>query len=113
MTKKRLLLFASLPLTIALTLGVLAMLPPSPGVTKANFDRIEKGMTKAEIEEVFGRKGNPAVEIGQRALGVLYWVEDDGSVAEIIILDDGVMSKKWTNSNETMLQKIRRVLHLP
>ena len=36
-TKKRLLLLATLPLAIAVTLGVLAMLPPSPGVTKANF----------------------------------------------------------------------------
>lgn len=36
-TKTRLLLIASLPLTIAVTLGVLAMLPPRSGV---NFDRI-------------------------------------------------------------------------
>jgi outer membrane protein assembly factor BamE (lipoprotein component of BamABCDE complex) len=53
--KKRLLLIASLPLTIALTLGVLAMLPPPPGVTKANFDRIQEGMTRAEVEEIFGK----------------------------------------------------------
>jgi hypothetical protein len=54
MPKKRLLLIASFPFTIALTLGVLAMLPPSPGVTKANFDRIKEGMTKAEVEEILG-----------------------------------------------------------
>ena len=57
-TKRSLLLIASLPLTIAVTLGVLAMLPaifpPKPGVTKANFDRIEKGMTMTEVEAIFG-----------------------------------------------------------
>jgi hypothetical protein len=45
--KRRLLLLASLPLAIvAMTLGVLALLPPSPGVTKTNFDRIMEEMTK-------------------------------------------------------------------
>ena len=37
MTKKRLALFAILPLTIAVTLGVLAMLPPCAGVTRASL----------------------------------------------------------------------------
>jgi hypothetical protein len=55
-TKKRLLLIAVPPLSIAVTLGVLAMLPPGPGVTKANFDRIEKEMTRAEVEQVFGQE---------------------------------------------------------
>ena len=54
MTIKRLILLASLPLMIAVALGVLAMLPPGPGVTKANFDRIEKGMTTAQVKEIFG-----------------------------------------------------------
>jgi hypothetical protein len=40
MTKKHLLLIASLPVAIAVTFGVVALLPPRPGVTKANFDRI-------------------------------------------------------------------------
>jgi hypothetical protein len=58
-TGKRLILIASVPLVIVVTLGVLALLPPDdrPGVTKANFDRIEKWMTKAQVEEIFGREG--------------------------------------------------------
>ena len=59
-TKKRLILIAALPLVIvAVTLGVLAMLPPGPGVTKANFDRIEKGMTLAQVELLLGGTGLP------------------------------------------------------
>src|ERR1017187_4650698 len=53
-TKKRLILIASLPLTIAVTVGVLALLPPSPGVTKANFDRIQDDMTNADVKQILG-----------------------------------------------------------
>jgi hypothetical protein len=107
--KKRLLLIASLPLTIALTLGVLAMLPPSPGVTRANFDRIQEGMTTAEVEEIFGQKGVPLWS--PRAL---LWASDDGSEVDV---DFGVVgcvqTKIWVSSNETFLDKLRRWLHLP
>lgn len=38
--------------------GVGMMLPPSPGITKANFDRIEKGMMISDVEIILGRKAN-------------------------------------------------------
>ena len=40
MTKKRLALILALPLTITVTLGVLAILRSGPGITKANFDEM-------------------------------------------------------------------------
>ena len=108
-TKKRILLIAALPLAIVVTFGVLAMLPPSPGVTKANFDRIQEGMTKAEVEEIFGGKGVPLWTSRE-----LLWASDDGSEVEV---DFGVVgcvqTKIWVSSNETILDKIRRWLHLP
>ena len=55
MTKKRLALLAVLPLTVAVIVGVLAMLPPRPGVTKADFDRIMEGMDRTEVEAIFGK----------------------------------------------------------
>ena len=106
--KKRLLLIASLPLTIVVTLCVLAMLPPSPGVTKANFDRIEKGMTKAEVEQIFGEKGEWDAEIDR-----LVWQADDGTWACVWFIDGCVTQTNWLNPNETLLEKIRRWLHLP
>jgi hypothetical protein len=117
MTKKRLLLIASLPLTIAVTLGVLAMLPPSPGVTKANFDRIEKGMPKAEIEAIFGGKAitiepwfggirdNPGAKVA-------VWKANDESKAGIVFMNSCVFYKEWQDSNETLPDKLRRWLHL-
>jgi hypothetical protein len=104
MTKKRMALLAVLPLTIAVILGLLAMMPPRPGVTKANFDRIRVGMTLAEVEAILGQS-----DLGE--WGRL-WLASDGSYALIEFWDDGVISKRWFDSNETILDKIRRWLHL-
>jgi hypothetical protein len=35
---------------------------PSGGVTLANFNRVEAGMTYAEVAEIFGRPGDLSVE---------------------------------------------------
>jgi hypothetical protein len=138
--KKRLLLVASLPVTIAVILGVLAMLPPDdrPGVTKANFDRIEEGMTRAEVEEIFGRPSDKIegltraeieltrAEIEQMAGGgkaeeflirigpnnSRSWTANDGAEAEIYFKNDCVTGKLWLDSHGTFLDKIRRWLHL-
>lgn len=120
MTKKRLILIAALPLAIVVTFGILAMLPPRPGVTKANFDRIQHGMTKMEVEEIFGGKNTGIwadpkkqqvwdVVIG----GQSFWKADDGSEAYIDFVHDGVTEKTWEPSTETLFHKIRRWLHLP
>ena len=108
MTKKRLLLLAAVPLIIAVTVGVLAMLPPSPGVTKANFDRIEKGTTKAEVEMIFGGEG----KFWDGQVGGVCWIANDGSVAVVDFVADYVAKKHWHDSNETILDKFRRWLHL-
>ena len=111
MTKKRLLLVAAVPLTIAVTLGVLAMLRPSPGVTKANFDRIEKGMTRAEVEQIFGRESIRWDGLAEKGEG-FHWMARDGSSALVMFVDECVTEKQWSDSNETILDKLRRWLHL-
>ena len=105
MTKGRLLLIGLFPLAVVVALGVIAMLPPSPGVTKANFDRIEMGMTKAQVEEIFGEKG---VEID---LGYTVWESHDGR-ATILFCYDSVNGSGFQSNNGTILDKIRRCLHL-
>jgi hypothetical protein len=132
--KKRLLMIAAVPLAIVVTVSVLAMLPPSPGVTKANFDRIQKGMTLAEAEEIFGEKGEVTRDdkaliaeiLGQefaregkslKVRGDLrvcrIWGATNGSGAQIEFVDDCVVDKQWIDTDETFLKKIRRWLHLP
>ena len=59
MTKTRLLLIAGfLAACVCLPLGVAAMMQRSPGVTKANFDRLEIGMTSANAEKLLGGPAN-------------------------------------------------------
>jgi hypothetical protein len=111
-TKKRLLLIAFLPLIAAVVLGILSILPSSPGVTKANFDRIEKGMTKAEVEVIFGEKGDWWDGAGQKGRP-MYWTAKDGSGAVVEFVDECVAIKQWAESRETVLDKLRRWLCLP
>jgi hypothetical protein len=55
MKRKRLLLaVGGIAALVGVTLGVLALLPARPGVTRENFDRIEIGMTRAEVEAILG-----------------------------------------------------------
>lgn len=119
MTTRRLLLIAAVPLTIAVIVGVLALLPlgDRPGVTKANFDRIEMGMTLAQAEEIFGGKAktiepwfggirdNPGAKVA-------VWEADDKSKAGIVFMNGCVWHKEWADSTESFLNKIRRWFHL-
>src|SRR5689334_17164851 len=102
MTRKRcyLITVAILATCVCITLGVLAMLP-RPCVTKEHFDRIEKGMTKAEVEEILGHAFHEGVSFG--AGGEMLWLQgDDDSVAEIILMDDCVSEKRWHASVGTL-----------
>jgi hypothetical protein len=121
MTKKRLIIIiVALLATIAMTIGVLAMWPSSPGVVRANFHRIENGMTMEEVEAIFeGEPGQQMITQGLAGFPVIpdnisafYWKEEDGSFALVIFRDDRVSDKQWGNSEETVFEKIRRRLHL-
>ncbi len=60
----------------------------SERVTKANFDRIEIGMTKAEIEAILGQPDNSYQ-------GVLSWNTNHSKTVISVVLDDqGKVSEK-------------------
>lgn len=112
--KYLLLIVGTMTAYVGLALGALAMLPERPGVSKANFDRVKKGMTRAEAEAIFGM---PASCYGQHwglfSRVSVHWKSDDGARAdfdlnnEIGIIDsDGT----WTPSTETINEKFRRWL---
>jgi hypothetical protein len=117
MTKKRLLLLA-LPLAMALTLGVLAMLQPRPGVTKANFDRIQEGMSMAEVEQILGgRSGRKTYwTVGETTTITEVWrqIEQGECVGSANIKFQGelVVDKDWQRFSETILNKILGLIHL-
>ena len=79
MTKKRLLLLASLPLTIVVILGVLAMLPPH----SEHHARIKLGMTRTEIDAIFEREPWYTEKISGTSfsdIDMCSWANKDGMV---------------------------------
>jgi hypothetical protein len=115
---------ASLPLTIAVIFGVFAMLPPRSGVTKANFDQIEKGMTKRDVEIIFGRQdaivwGDPPLT-ALRGADKCYACVDNprdrtlsGRAAWVFFDKNGCVSHAtWVEGETSVFDKIRRWLHI-
>jgi len=116
MTRKRRYLISATVLAacVCIVIGVLAMLPPRPGVTKANFDRIQLGMIKVTVQEILGEgrtvhefKSPEGFEL------VLRWTGDEPIFVTVYFLDDVVVRKQCAFSPETIPNKLRRWLHLP
>ena len=112
MLKKRrgLLIGVLLVATACLVLGVLAMLPPRSGVTKANFDEIKNGMTVTEVEQILGDRASIKNQEGRGRLDT--WLNGDGSNASVWFSNGIVVQKAWTESTETLLAKLCRWLHI-
>jgi hypothetical protein len=114
MTKKRLLMIASLPLAVAGTFGVLAMLPPRIGVTKTNLDRIQEGTNRADVEQIFGAKPHLATHDYnyQPVKMETGWSGPGGRAYVVLDADDCVREKRWEDTGETLFAKIRRWLRI-
>jgi outer membrane protein assembly factor BamE (lipoprotein component of BamABCDE complex) len=107
MTRKRYYLIAAAALAacVGILIGVLAMLPASPGVTKANFDRVEEGMTREEVNAILGE---PTYYANTRS-----WDHADGSYCQVHFADEKVTSTMIIPADETLSEKLRRWLNLP
>jgi hypothetical protein len=84
MRERRPLWFAAADL---LGLGVCAILltaqRPHSGITKKNFDRIQVGMTEAEVEDIFGGPSGtytdrPIVTFMSGTMFRCWWIGDEG-----------------------------------
>ena len=112
MTKKRWIVLAGiLAACVWLALAVLALLPPRPGITPANIQRIEEGMTLAEVEEILG---GPGVERWPRFdTHVVTWNHPHDETWVTVWLDQ---ANRVTLSApippETFMQKLKRLLRL-
>ena len=102
MKKKRLLLLVgAIAAVVGVTLGVLAMLPPKPGITKENFDRIENGMAFEDVNAIFGQQPDPW-QSGVRANGWKQhlWKSNDGDFAIIAFDENGAVEKHWLGQRD-------------
>ncbi len=108
--RKFLLIIAVLPLSIALAAAALAMMPPTTGVTKANVDRIQKGMERAEVCEVLGEP--PVMTIDQPPALIETWNGGHGVFAVTFDEDRRVKATLWSDSQDTFFDKIGRWAHI-
>lgn len=98
---------------VVLVLALLATLPFRAGVTKANYDRIEEGMTLAEVQTIFGNEGVIFYGYPTRTEFAYCWENEDHSCA-ILFFDDNrevVEKAKWSDATESIGDKIRRLIH--
>jgi hypothetical protein len=111
---------------VGIVLGVLAMLPPRVGVTKANFDRIEDTMKKPEIEDIIGQptdkssnglswhnahnyKTNKAfMGVGQE---LVIWGGDDGVIIIVFAEDGRIVRKDWMYGSGRLMGRLFDWLH--
>jgi hypothetical protein len=111
--RRRILLSAGLlAAAVSLVLGVLSMLPTRPGVTKANFDRIEEGMTTEEVKAILGENYEFMGPDLANSLAAFGFVADTYQ-ALIAFRSGRVTDKMWQQNRETFADKLRRWLHLP
>src|SRR5262245_50193020 len=100
---------------IALAFALPALLPPTPGVTYANYSRIEKGMTRAQVVQLLGepnklegfRRTLHERETGARSM---FWHTAEDDTVEVVL--DGVglvelMAWNGISDDRTGLEKLR------
>jgi len=115
---KKYLVIGLLGISLGLTPLLLAIRPwqDRPGITKANFDRVEDGMTVANVEAIFGESASAfgwVCHSGSRISKFAEWQGRDGAIAGVVFVKDVVTMKAWTASTESFAGKIRRWLKGP
>ena len=118
----RLCLLAALLLVGAVALGCALALGPGSKLTEANFEKIQMGMTIAQVDEILGAENQgPCVSWGGTRTQV--YCDEDLDVAISVTLDthngDRVTDKKFRRFARTLgdfllsrLAKVRRRLGL-
>lgn len=97
MTRKRIITVAAmLAGLVCAAIVALAMVLPS-GVTRANFSRLQNGMTPAEVEEVFGESSEEWIFNGSHRAedNPLMWV-GDGTARIMFDQQGGLVYKIWS-----------------
>ena len=80
------------------------------GVTRANFDRIQKDMTFEQVSDLFD--GHPNNMAGRPWAYCAVWRREDMATAEVCFRHGLVVEKEWTNSTQGILEEIcRRIFH--
>jgi hypothetical protein len=112
MKKKYLLLLAAIAVISVSVFVVAVVLPTRPGITKANFDRVQIGMTQAEVVEIFGERPSdirPTYRwVESREVSGTWCSADYRSGVLVLFRYGHVVDARWYDSPETLWDKLRR-----
>ena len=119
MTKTRLFLGVGVLVVVVACTGLVvsAMLQENrPGVTLANFDRVQIGTTLGDVDTIFGerfsiRQASGMLAIDGSPVSYRVWLGDDGQ-ARIGFANGRVCEKRWTDTPRTLPEKIRQWLRV-
>jgi hypothetical protein len=97
---------------LAAVVGVAYLVIPvnETGVSKANFDRIRKGWTEQQVEELLGaRASGRAVRARLPGTATDLWWGDEFDLI-VVGIDEGVVTEKdfYTASDLTPLERVKR-----
>jgi hypothetical protein len=79
------------------------MMIPRPGITRSNFDRIQLGMQKAEVEAILGEPSKMYMDFDERPFAT--WKSHECMIA-VNFVDDCVASKECFLNQRTLWQKM-------
>src|SRR5262245_58689965 len=90
-------------LTIVLAFAIPALSPPTPGVTYANYSRIEKGMTREQVERLLGQPLDPTafrrIKRSEDSNSFLFWRTETDDDVEVFLDHNGcVAMTAWNHS---------------
>jgi hypothetical protein len=66
---------------------VYCFIPPTPGVTMANYERLRKGMTLPQVERLMGEYGSPALK-STPLHESYYWRNEDEDFVVLVSFED-------------------------
>jgi len=96
-------------LAVALVIAIPTFLPPTPGVTYANYSRIEMGMARAQVDALLGSP-EPHADDGPPDRDWYCWRSADGDLVTIgFDKNNGVESAHWNELRDerSRLEKLR------
>ena len=121
MSKRRAFLTSLVCIAIgAVLLGAHLSLPPGPGVTQANFDRVRDGMTRDEVGILFGRPPDLNWQCGEHGSVDIWFVGsergDDEFRGAILSYCDGRIecgSSHFCGPSESIFERLMHRISRP
>lgn len=95
---------------VVVVTGYLLLRQTNP-INRANFAKVQEGMTDKEVEQILGKSSGPWPFNDREGIRVDYWGRDNTLIVVLFDDDNKVKHKEFSDAKEeTVLEKVRRWL---